>query len=152
MTYNGMPVESATNKQLETLMGLKKAIDKLSGDKDLSIADYLLRVQIFEFNLKYLWKHYGFKDKTKIPKKDYDRWTLGEMIVVLERHNDGYFANLIPLCHEINKMRVDVVHHLLDEDTDYPEILDEVPKQYGIIDRAQQEIWHYLEWDKSFRQ
>ena|ERR1039458_4665478 len=151
MAYDGMPVEDATDKQFSTLMGLKKAIDKLSDDRELAVADFLLRVQIFEFNLKYLWQHYGFKDNEKTIQKEYDQWTLGDIICVLEKHNDKYFSNLIPMCHLINKTRVDVIHHILDNKTDYDELLDEVIAKRATIDRAQQEMWNYLEWDKSFR-
>lgn len=150
MSYNGMPVEDATDKQFNTLNSLKRAIDKLGEDKDLVIADYLLRVQIFEFNLKYLWQHYGFKNNEKVLSKDFDRWTLGETINVLEQHNDNYFANLIPVCREINKMRASVVHHLLDEETNYDKVTAEVIAQKALIDEVQNEIWHYLEWDKGF--
>lgn len=151
MGYVGMPVEGATEKQYDTLMGLDRAIKKLSQDRDLAVADYLLRVQIFEFNLKYLWRHYGFKDDEKIIGKSFDRWTLGDTIQVIRDHKDKHFSTLISACEAINTTRGNVVHHILDDDTDYRSVVDEVIKQLPLIDKAQQEIWYYLEWDKKFR-
>lgn len=43
------------------------------------------------------------------------------------------------------------MHHILDESKTLDEVKQEIREQFALIDAVQEEIWHYLEWDMSFR-
>lgn len=96
--YSPMPVEDMSDAQYEIAMELLRAINSMSNNDSMLIPNYLLRIQLLEFNLRYLWRRYGFHTQ----ESDAYEWTLGKTINSLKGLNDNYFREMIPKLEKIN--------------------------------------------------
>lgn len=130
----------------ENFQLIDELVTSLAENPKYLIPQFLLRAQLIEFALKFLYLEFPHIKLSGIDEQHVERMTMGQVIKALEELNDGHLDEIVYAAHEFKDLRNKITHRLVTLNDTRAEIEKEITANLEVAEELENRIIFFLEF------